>query len=102
MYRTVVENGNVCDKEATKAWQSPLWSVPRSEALLCKGECGLWFHRGCASVPPSHYKMLSNSEEPFVCLSCANLQLKQEIEQLKNEPKGVAEVRDRSVHCSRK
>ena len=29
----------------------------KDEALLCEGECGLWFHRGCASVPPSRYKV---------------------------------------------
>ena len=67
----------------------------KDEALLCEGECGLWFHRGYASVPPLRYKMLSNSEEPFIRLSCTNLLLKQEIEQLKNELKSLAEV------CSR-
>ena len=39
--------------------------------------------------------LLSNSEEPSICLSCTNLLLKQEIEQLKNELKGLAEVRSR-------
>ena len=50
----------------------------KDEALLCEGECGLWFHRGCASVPPTLYKSLSNSDEPFVCLVCTNIRLKRE------------------------
>ena len=66
----------------------------KDEALLCEGKCGLWYHRGCASTPPCSYKELSNSDEPFVCLSCANIQLKQEILLLKNELNIVAELRD--------
>ena len=66
----------------------------KDEALLCEGKCGLWYHRGCASTPLCSYKELSNSDEPFVCLSCANIQLKQEILLLKNELNSVAELRD--------
>ena len=72
----------------------------KDEALLCEGECGLWFHRGCASVPPSRYKILSNSEEPFLCLSCVNVQLMKEIALLKNELRGIAEVRERCTALS--
>ena len=67
----------------------------KDEALLCEGKCGLWFHRGCASIPLCQYKELTNSEEPFICLSCTNMQLKCEILVLKNELKGMAEVRDK-------
>ena len=67
----------------------------KDESLLCTGECELWFHRGCASVPPSHYKVLSNSEEPFLCLSCVNMQLTKEVALLKNELRGIAEDRER-------
>lgn len=66
----------------------------KDEALLCEGKCGLWLHRGCASVPPCLYKELSNSDEPFVCLSCTNVQLKREILLLKNELNGMSEIRD--------
>ena len=66
----------------------------KDEALLCEGICGLWIHRGCASVPPYLYKELSNSAEPFVCLSCTNVQLKREILVLKNELKGMSAIRD--------
>ena len=67
----------------------------KDEALLCEAKCGLWLHRGCASVPPSLYKELSSSEEPFVCLTCTNLHLKREIQLLKNELRGMVQVRDR-------
>lgn len=66
----------------------------KDEALLCEGDCGLWYHRGCASVHPNLYTELSNSAEPFVCLHCTNSHLKQEIALLRKELKGVAEVRD--------
>ena len=46
----------------------------KDEALQCGGECRFWLHRGCASVPPSHF-VLSTSDEPFVCLCCSNIQL---------------------------
>ena len=72
----------------------------KDEALLCEGECGLWFHRGCANVPPSRYKVLSNSEEPFLCLSCVNVQLTKEVALLKNELRGIAEVRERCAALS--
>ena len=67
----------------------------KDDALLCEGECGLWFHRGCASVPPALYKSLSNSDEPFVCLVCTNIRLKREITQLKCELTGMADIRDK-------
>lgn len=67
----------------------------KDDALLCEGDCGLWYHRGCASVHPNLYKELSDSSEPFVCLSCTNSHLKREIALLREELQGVAEVRDK-------
>ena len=49
------------------------------EALLCEGDCGLWYHSGCASVPPSLYRALSNSKDPFICVCCTDTMLKREI-----------------------
>ena len=57
----------------------------KDEALLCEGECGLWLHRGCASIPPNRYESLSASDEPFVCLCCSNLQLKKDLVLLRTE-----------------
>ena len=55
----------------------------------------MWsLHRGCASVPPCLYEKLSNSDEPFVCLACANVQLKREILLLRDDLKGVLELGD--------
>ena len=65
----------------------------KDEALLCEGQCGQWLHRGCASVPPSRYIELSTSSEPFVCLSCSNMSLKQQIAELKKELKDSLETR---------
>ena len=67
----------------------------KDEALLCEGDCGLWYHRGCASIPPALYKSLSNSADPFICLACTNIYLKQEIVQLKNELACTTDIRDK-------
>ena len=67
----------------------------KGEALLCEGDCGLWYHRGCASIPPALYKSLSNSADPFICLACTNIYLKLEIVQLKNELACTADIRDK-------
>ena len=73
----------------------------KDEALFCEGECSLWYHRGCASVPPELYKTLSNSDEPFVCLSCSSSHFKQQIADLsatvvalKEELKDTLEIRE--------
>ena len=66
----------------------------KDEALLCEGECGLWLHRGCASVPPCHYKTLSTSDEPFICLCCSNYQLRKELAQVKMELSGATALAD--------
>jgi hypothetical protein len=66
----------------------------KDEALLCEGKCGYWLHRGCASVSPNLYRDLSNSEDPFVCLTCTNIQLKEEIKSLKSEVSSLKTVRD--------
>ena len=74
--------------------QSPIVDG-KDEALLCEGECGYWLHRGCASVPPSLYKELSTSPDPFTCLSCSNIQLKREIQLLRAELSNMTTVRDK-------
>ena len=56
----------------------------KDEALLCEGQCGLWYHRGCG-FPSKLYKDLSNSDELFHCLSCTNSSLKEEVAKLKEE-----------------
>ena len=70
----------------------------KDEALLCEGECGLWLHRGCASVPPSRYNSLSASDEPFICLCCSNVQLRQEITQLRSELRNTLELYTNEPH----
>ena len=70
----------------------------KDEALLCEGECRLWLHRGCASIPPNHYKHLSTSDEPFVCLNCSNSQLRKELTELKVEFKALLELHTNGVY----
>ena len=80
-------------KVACGVCQSPVIDG-KDEALLCEGKCGYWLHRGCASVSPSLYRDLLNSEDPFVCLTCTNMQLKQEINSLRSEICSLSKVRD--------
>ena len=54
----------------------------KDEALLCEANCQLWYHRGCASIPPHRYQELSTSDEPFVCLSCTVLDQRRKIAEL--------------------
>ena len=70
----------------------------KDEALQCEGECGLWLHRGCASVPPSRYKFLSTSDEPFVCLCCSNIQLRKELTHLRSELRDALELYTNGPH----
>ena len=65
----------------------------KEEALLCEGKCGYWLHRGCASVSPSLYTELSTSDDPFICLSCTNIELRLEIKLLKSEISNMNAVR---------
>ena len=54
----------------------------KDEALLCEANCQLWYHRGCASVPPKVYQTLADSDEPFICLYCTCIQLKEQVRDL--------------------
>ena len=42
------------------------------EALMCEGTCDCWYHRWCAGVSKERFAALSDSEEPFLCPSCAS------------------------------
>ena len=65
----------------------------KDEALLCEGKCGYWLHRGCASVSPTLYEELSTSTDPFICLSCTNIELRKEIKLLRRELDNMNAVR---------
>ena len=64
------------------------------------GDCSLWFHRGCASVPPDLYKALSNSDEPFVCLPCTSSLQKQQITATVNALKELEDALKFRETCS--
>lgn len=42
----------------------------KEDELQCKGTFRMWFHRYCTGVPRSHFKDLTSSEKPFICLLC--------------------------------
>ena len=69
----------------------------KEDALQCEGNCLMWMHRYCAGVSLRHFKHLSSSSEPFVCMLCSQqvhratvCQLQSEVAALKAE---VAELR---------
>lgn len=43
----------------------------KEDALLCEGSCQKWFHRYCAGVSSTCFRLLSNSSTPFVCWLCS-------------------------------
>lgn len=55
------------------------------EAIFCEGNCKLWFHRCCASVPSHRYSTLADSDEIFLCPSCTFLKQGDEIDALRAE-----------------
>ena len=57
------------------------------DALQCEGTCCtcMWFHRYCVGVLLSHFRVLSNSDKPFVCLSCSQNVHKVTVCQLQSE-----------------
>lgn len=64
----------------------------KEDALLCEGTCQKWFHRYCAGVSSTCFRMLSNSSTPFVCWLCSQelhrtvvAQLQAEISALREE-----------------
>ena len=64
----------------------------KDEALQCEGACQQWCHRYCAGVSQSHFKTLTTSDSPFVCLYCSRdlhqaalNQLQDEVRALKTE-----------------
>ena len=70
----------------------------KEEALMCEGSCQKWFHRYCAGVSASCYRILSSSSTPFVCWMCSQKlhstvvgQLQAEISALREE---VLELRN--------
>ena len=55
---------------------------PGEEAVLCKGSCQSWLHRRCAGLPTKHFKLLSDSSEPFRCYICCQKSFREELQQL--------------------
>ena len=82
------------------------------QAIFCDGACKQWFHRCCASVPLSRYKVLASASsssnpddqdsDPFYCPSCNFAQQKGELESLRAELvalKAKVEVLEVSIYA---
>ena len=74
----------------------------KDNALFCEGDCGLWFHRGCASIPPECHKELANSDEPFVCLSCSNVHLRRVVAELSESVRSLKDELKEALYLREK
>ena len=61
----------------------------KDEALQCEGACQQWFHRYCAGVSQSHFKTLTTSDSPFVCLYCSRDLRQAALNQLQDEVRAL-------------
>ena len=57
----------------------------KDEVLQCEGAYQQWFHRYCAGVSQSHFKTLTTSDSPFVCLYCSRDLRQAALNQLQDE-----------------
>ena len=57
----------------------------KEDALQCEGNCLMWMHRYCAGVSLRHFKHLSSSSEPFVCMLCSQQVHRATVCQLQSE-----------------
>ena len=64
----------------------------KEEAIFCEGKCQDWYHRGCASVPRELFTTLTASNVPFLCLTCSNSSLQQEVAELTVEIRRMQEA----------
>jgi len=55
------------------------------EVVYCEGGCTAWFHRKCAGLSKSAYKLAGESELPFYCVFCIQSVYKKEISDLKDQ-----------------
>ena len=76
---------SVCDEPIVES--SP--GVAGDQALQCDGACMGWLHRRCAGVSASQYAILSDSEEPFCCVVCAQREMREVISLLRSEVKAL-------------
>ena len=77
---------SVCEEtipDATKAEQT-------QDLIFCAGKCATWLHRQCAGLSVSAFKLLDNSEEPYLCPNCKLDAQKIEMDNLKKQ---IADLR---------
>ena len=70
---------DICLKEITECTKE----TTGDQALLCEGRCHWWMHNWCAAVPEAQCRLLSASDDPFLCPACLHDSQKCEINLLK-------------------
>ena len=71
------------------------------EAVYCKGECLVWFHRKCAGLNHQAFDKLSKSDVPYFCVYCTLETKNKEITVLKEQIEVLTKkLNSHSIHQS--
>ena len=64
--KTKVCNCSICEEDI----KEPSNKVIGEDAVFCDGRCKSWVHRRCAGLTIAHFKIVSESNDPFLCPHC--------------------------------
>lgn len=67
----------------------PSESVEGDDALFCEGFCQAWCHRKCIGFSNQLFKVLCESDDPFLCLYCSLACYQKEIFSLSKQVKSL-------------
>ena len=67
------------------------------DLIFCAGKCATWLHRQCAGLSVSAFKLLDNSEEPYLCPNCELDAQKIEMDDLKKQIADLRSVVEQKV-----
>ena len=71
----------ICEEVITESSNN----TPGEDAVFCNGTCKSWIHRRCGGLSAAQFKVVSSSNEPFLCPQCTLMQNSVEIASLKAE-----------------
>ena len=71
----------ICEEVITESSNN----TPGEDAVFCDGTCKSWIHRRCGGLSAAQFKVVSSSNEPFLCPQCKLMQNSVEIASLKAE-----------------
>jgi len=61
------------------------------DAVFCEGTCQVWVHRTCVGLINKLYNVLSESDDPYLCLHCMLCKQNSELTNLKSLAKALSE-----------